>query len=651
MPAKERKPKRWEEYKKQWEIPEARTDEPVGLYPRQSTEKQKKNNRQSFEKQTIDAVEDLVKRGWSRDIIKIYDQDIGTSAAKPLEKREAISEMVADIRERRIRSVRAAEVDRLFRDEDRIDSNWFIKICKDADCLVITDRMIYDLNNPRHRKWFREEVDRSWEFYESQILIRAHELQDRARSKGLYTGGPVNVGFIVDKTRGSKTFMKYIPYPYMGDKLLEIFQDLYDSGASIGFILRELDTLPYVFPAEEQWVREQGLFSTNLEPVPGTKKDATGEPTPIGYKLSEQGLKKMIRNRVYVGDWPYDGGWIEGNHEGIIPRDLFDALNEMLDERESLASPRNHYTHSPSVVHDVLEAGPEGTKYMYITVQHDTQSYRVLEKRGAKCVIRASFKMEDIEREFVQKFREKLANRKEFENYERHLKEEHGKIDERRKTLLDLRNLLSSQIDGLFLSLESTELKPHERDEIIKERRRKIERRDAIQREINIKQPLAQYHKLKDLIERMGKYWNRYPLDERQGLVKMLVKQVYLEPLSCHFIKMTIQWKWFPEDIGIIWRSQPASIHWTPEEDDVLNQMYPIETSENILNALPRRTWDACVARAATPTLGLKRQVAWDVKNRQLSQEDVHVIEQYQISAENMQPRDVLCVTWRMPFL
>jgi hypothetical protein len=121
-----RKPKRWELYKKEFQIPELRTDEPVGLYPRQSTERQKKKNRQSFEKQTIDATEDLIKQGWTRELIRIYDQDNGRSAARALEDKDGLNQMFDDIREKRIRTVRVGEVDRLFRDEDRIDSNHFI---------------------------------------------------------------------------------------------------------------------------------------------------------------------------------------------------------------------------------------------------------------------------------------------------------------------------------------------------------------------------------------------------------------------------------------------------------------------------------------------------------------------------------------------
>lgn len=168
--SKERKPKRWELYKQEWQIPEPRTDEAVGLYPRQSTMKQLKNNRQSFEKQTQDNIVDLTKRGWASELIRVYDKDNGRSAARPLEVREDMNRMLADIRNKVIRTVRASEVDRLFRSEDRIDSDLFIKYCKDADCLVMTDRMTYNLRLPRHQKWFRDEVDRAWSSTRAKFL-------------------------------------------------------------------------------------------------------------------------------------------------------------------------------------------------------------------------------------------------------------------------------------------------------------------------------------------------------------------------------------------------------------------------------------------------------------------------------------------------
>jgi hypothetical protein len=147
------------------------------------------------------------------------------------------------------------------------------------------------------------------------------------------------------------------------------------------------------------------------------------------------------------------------------------------------------------------------------------------------------------------------------------------------------------RIDGLFLTLQSPKLKQEERDEYIEERRRLIRRREAAQNELTIQTPIQVYLKYKDLILKMGKYWERYPFADRQSLVALLVRRVYLEPLSHHFMRLTIEWKEFPQDVGIIWRRNADSLYWEREEDQTLREMYPTEPAEAIQQAFPRRTW------------------------------------------------------------
>src|SRR5262245_25933077 len=139
----------------------------------------------------------------------------------------------------------------------------------------------------------------------------------------------------------------------------------------------------------------------------------------------------------------------------------------------------------------------------------------------------------------------------------------------------------------------------------------------------------------------------------------MLVKKVYLQPLSCHFIKMTIEWKWFSDDVGIIWRSQPASTQWTPEEDAILKTMYSHATPLEILNTLPYRSWDVCVMRATMHKV--KRQAPhslsahlryynldkdYDRLRSHLSIEDIETIKIFNIPAQNMPTKGVLFITW-----
>ena len=639
---KQRKPKRWELYKKEFQIPELRTEDPVGLYPRQSTKKQLKKNRQSFEKQSLDAVEDLLKRGWTRELIRIYDQDNGRSAARAIEDKEGLNQLLSDIREKRIHTVRVAEVDRLFRDEDRIDSNMFIKICREADCLVLTDRMIYDFSIPRHVDYFRDEVDRAWKFYESQILIRANELQDRARSKGLYAGGPVSIGFIVDKNPKSPTYMKFIPYPRHAERSLELFQWLYDCGGILGVLQDRLDALPFVWPLEEDWVKEQKAFWTNLEVVYGTELDEEGALKPIGYRISAHGLTWFFRNRAYRGDWPYDGDWIENNHKAIVPQDLFDFAQEVLEtNRRGLAEVANYHTYTTSVIHDILYPEPTESKKRFV-VRHrqpknNQEQYRILEQRGMKKAILATIDMQDVEQVFLEKFTERLRDSQRFDDYEQKLvqDEENKKIEGRRKNLLAAIAQVTERIEGIFLTLQSTALEPDERDDFVKERRRLIQRKEKLQNELKIQSPAQAYVKYKDLIDKMGKYWERYPFEDRQALVALLIRRVYLEPLSHHFMKMTIAWKEFPSDVGILWRRNADSMYWEDEDDSILAEMYPTEPPEAIQQALPHRTWVSIRTRASR--LHIRRlKKPGGILYKDMSLEDLQVAENYGIPMENV---------------
>jgi len=636
-----RKPKRWELYKKEFQIPTLRTEEPVGLYPRQSTKKQKQKNRQSFEKQTLDAIEDLIKRGWVRELIRVYDQDMGHSAARAIEDREAMNQMLADIREKRIRTVRAAEVDRLFRDEDRIDSNLFIKYCREAECLVLTDRMIYDFSIPRHVDYFRDEVDRAWKFYESQILIRANELQDRARSKGLYVGTPPPIGYIVDKNLKSQTYRKFIPYPRHAKRTLELFQWLYDCGGILGVLADRLDALAYVWPLEEEWVREQKAFWTNLEVVDGTQRDEEGNLKPIGYRISAHGLTCLLSNRTYRGDWPYDGDWLPQNHEAIVPIDLWDFAQEALRKNRRGAELAKYYTYTNSVIYDILYPGPNGAKRRFV-VRHTErkghrEDYKIEERRGMKHSILASIPMQDAEQIFLQKFTERLQDTKRFENYEERLAkdEENNKGEERRKNIADKIKQLTERIDGIFQTLQSPNLDKDDREEYVKVRNRLKQQRQTLEGELKIQSPVQVYLKYKDLIDKLGKFWERYPFADRQALVALLIRRVYLEPLSHHFMKMTIEWKAFPSDIGIIWRRNADTMHWTAEEDQILRDMYPMEPADAIQQALPRRTWKGIMARASEKQVRRLKKPG-GLERQDMSLEDLQIAAEYAVPMENL---------------
>ena len=199
----------------------------------------------------------------------------------------------------------------------------------------------------------------------------------------------------------------------------------------------------------------------------------------------------------------------------------------------------------------------------------------------------------DLEQVFLQKFIERLRDTESFENYAKILSkdDESTKVEDRQNNLQGLIKDLTERIDGIFLTLQSPGLEEDDREQFIDERNKLKRRRGALRNEEKIQSPLQVYMKYKDLMDRMAKYWEKYPFGDRQSFVVLLVKRVYLEPLSHHFMKLTIEWKEFPEDEGILWRRYAESFYWEPEEEEVLRSLYPTEPPDVILQALPRRTW------------------------------------------------------------
>lgn len=540
---KQKKPKRWELYQMEWEIPDLHIEEPVGVYPRQSTKKQLRNNRQSFEKQTQDSVKYLVRRGWDESLIRVYDQDMGMSGTLGIEDREGLNQTIADIRAGRIRTIYAAEVDRLFRDEDRIDSNVFIKICKEADCFVLTDRAIYNLRIPRHTDYFRDEIERAWKYFESQILIRAHQHLDRARSKG---------------------------------------------------------------------------------------------------------LKDYLRNRTLLGEYKYGDVWLEDNHPAIIPHDLWQFAQEAL-ERMKAADTRTYYIPTPSVIYNLLHAAPleEGQKQL-VTRREDKGNYEIMEQRGFRQRLIASIDIDGLERIFLEKFTQRLQETDRFENYEDRLVGSEDKIQERRENLQDAIHELTAEIDGIFLTLKSPKLDSKQRDDFIEERARLMRRREALQQELDIQSPLQVYLKYKDLITLMGKYWERYPFEDRQALIALLVKKIYLTYLSPRFLQITIAWKEFPEDIGIIQRPLACSFRWTEEEDQIVREMYATASPQELLDALPRRPWEGIRNRARDLHVSRPLSMREKIPYRNVSKQDVELATQYDIPLEEITtPSETYITRWR----
>lgn len=653
---KKNQPKRWEQ--NFWKPVELPLDEPLGIYARQSTKRQLTANVQSNEIQREDLIKMAWERGWDESLIVLYDQDFAKSGTIGIDGRNGMSQMLTDIKALKIRAVFVYMEDRLFRDEYQINVDTFIKICSEAGCLILTPMMVYDLNNKWHRRQFRDACERAWEYLDEHIMYRLHMAKDRAAKQGLYDGRGLSFGYVVDKDKKSPTYKKFIIYEPHAKVIRYLFRRFVELDCSIAALAKELNNGAAIFPKEDPNYTPQFTRQRSIK-VPG------------GYGLSYAGIRKILTNPVYIGWWKIGGEEpIKGNHEPIIDEGLFWYVHSRLvsqpkekpvneesqseddsdsnkedsetdqesEEQEKMQHQRYHVT-SPSVVRCVLSAEP-----YHIVANYPRGIYVIKEDKGLKWNALATISIDVLEQIFLDKFLPRLNDIGFYEEYAKAAEEDIKAEEERRAFVQEQYNQAQKRIDGIFLTLQDPDLDPEQRGEFIETRKKLIVQRDKYKRELDAPSALQQFYSYNELVQKIGPHWEKLPLELRQTFVSLLVAQVHLSYLSPHFIKIVIKWKRLGEDTGVIWRPMCSTYGWTEEELTALYELYPKGTTEELMQALPRRSYNAYNTKAQKLDIR-KLERSTEPERPDLSLDDLRVIEEYQVPEENAGV--IHSVTWR----
>src|SRR5947209_5629672 len=169
--------------KSAWEPVALETGKPLIIYPRQSTQKQKKDNIYSREMQTTDLITYARELGWQGEVrsikaeedldtligsvsewresscIIVLEIDLGVSGRLKIEKRKGMSCLVYLVGEGAAKTVMCQKEDRLFRDDTGLEYNTYIQVCLRYDVKTATEEYQYDFSIREHRKRLREKCD------------------------------------------------------------------------------------------------------------------------------------------------------------------------------------------------------------------------------------------------------------------------------------------------------------------------------------------------------------------------------------------------------------------------------------------------------------------------------------------------------------
>src|SRR5208337_3649718 len=87
------------------------------------------------------------------------------------------------------------------------------------------------------------------------------------------------------------------------------------------------------------------VFRGFVETGSGTKLTkalrAEGTTTKRGKPINKGDIYKLLNNRTVIGDAVHKGSIYPGEHQGIVPRDLWDAAHELLQESPRVRASRN----------------------------------------------------------------------------------------------------------------------------------------------------------------------------------------------------------------------------------------------------------------------------------------------------------------------
>ncbi len=215
------------------------------------------------------------------------------------------------------------------------------------------------------------------EFEREMISERTRDKIAASRRRGQWTGGPPPLGYeVVDK--------KLRPVEAEAALVREVF-DLY---------LQHGSTLPVV----------KQLNSTRRT----TKQHTSGSGrVRTGGAWTKQAVLRTLRNPVYVGLIPYGDECFEGQHQGIVARDVFDRVQAMIDRHRGPAEASRNPAY---VLRGLVRCGGCGAALTPGSTRRHGREYRYYrcstrDKQGADACERRPIQADRLEQAVVDQLR------------------------------------------------------------------------------------------------------------------------------------------------------------------------------------------------------------------------------------------------------
>jgi hypothetical protein len=666
-------------------------DKLILIYGRQSTTKQFFGNKESAQEQAVDLLDHALLLGWPDHLRllfienKLKDGTIKNASGRlRIDERPGLSEVVALIKTGTVGAVLVRAVDRLFRDETLVGPTMFADLCRQHHVLILTKDELYNFNHPGRGgddyNAFILECMKAKDYIEKHIKGTMHKNRDRKALRGEFTGHAVPTGFMLDDNH-----LFYIPNPIWAPVMKNLLKRFKQLDANMAQFRREIVGYP-VFPDLPEDIKKQ-VGRIQLTKVPG------------GYTVkSYDGLRMMVTNVALIGHIAYNGRIVKENaHEAIVDEaDFWFCFNHLspttIDGTPIPSSKiRRYNSHSNTALlqgkrkngdavitstHGFVYVVPHGKNVDYVIRDKD----RIQVNKDVACI-----RLETLDHIFLDRL---LARLNTFRETHQAFLTKQGEIKGELATGAVLAYMMyqHAQADGataedvpsyLLQSMQTEEdvslVSIPEALAVAKAKHVKLQReydltfdlmsdkevrdnkeqrlkltKDISDMEAKLEEEAASAQDIQDigiLLDDAYTVWPTLTLEKQRRFIRAATTSIRLDMLATGWLQLTINWSPFlcydVFDVCYIWQQGGAGKTWTDEEETILKAMYATAERNDILHALPTRSWTSISAHAYL--FGLKRQVqrwSFDLP-RVVSVEDQRIMETYDLDAGQN-------ITWKL---
>jgi DNA invertase Pin-like site-specific DNA recombinase len=292
------------------------------IYTRKSTDEGLDQNFNSLDAQR-DACENYISSQKSEGWILVGDRyDDGGYSGGNIE-RPGLKRLLADVRAGRIDIIVVYKIDRLSR-----SLTDFAKLVELFDTHRVTFVSVTQAFNTT-TSMGRLTLNILLSFAQFERELAGERVRDKiaaSRQRGIWMGGIPPLGYDVVER-------KLVPNPKEVVLVKEIFTR-FESVPSMALLVREL--------------RARDVTSKSWTTTKGRERQG---------KLIDKGhIYKIFNNPVYIGVAAYKGQHFPGEHEPIIPRELWEAVQQILKSGDSLTKARTaiRSTNSPTLLRGLM---------------------------------------------------------------------------------------------------------------------------------------------------------------------------------------------------------------------------------------------------------------------------------------------------------